>query len=197
MRSIWTSCRRIQQAEEAQDAQAYFLALRDFTLAFRDGHVNLGGGELQVSLFQAAIEGGYGFAIRELDDGRALVTYVTAGGPAAEAGIQVGAQVIEFDNQPIQAAIEAVSIWGAPPSTESLMRHQKSRYLLRAPLDTQASVTYANPGGEARTVTLRTVKENDSFAVSSVFLNYNSQSRAGGITTAPFRCRVCQDQFHV
>lgn len=167
---------RIQQAEKTQDAQMYFLALRDFTLAFKDGHVNLGGGDLQVSLFQVAIEGGYGFAMRALDDGRVLVTYMTAGGPAAEAGMQVGARVIEFDNQPILAAIEAVSIWGAPPSTESLMRYQQSRYLLRAPLGTQASVTYANPGGEVRTVMLRTVKENDSFAVTSVFLNYNSGS---------------------
>jgi C-terminal processing protease CtpA/Prc len=168
---------RIQQAEAAQDAQAYFLALRDFTLAFKDGHVNLGGGDLQVSLFQAAIEGGYGFAIRELDDGRILVTYVKAGGPAAEAGIQVGAQVTGFNNQPISSAIDAVSIWGAPPSTDSLLRYQKSRYLLRAPLDTEAVVTYLNPGSdEARTVTLKTVKENESFAVTSVFLNYNSQS---------------------
>lgn len=167
---------RIQRAEATHDAQAYFLALRDFTLAFKDGHVNLGGGALQVSLFQAAIEGGYGFSIRVLDDGRVLVPYVKSGGPAAGAGIQVGAQVIEFNNQPISAAIDAVSIWGAPPSTESLMRYQKSRYLLRAPVGTEAAVTYANPGSEARRVTLTTIKENESFAVTSVFLNYNSQS---------------------
>jgi C-terminal processing protease CtpA/Prc len=167
---------RVQQAETDHDAQAYFLALRDFTLAFRDGHVNLGGGDIQVALFQAAIEGGYGFAIRELDDGRVLVTYVAARGPAASAGILVGAEVTGFGNQPISSAIEAVSIWGAPPSTESLMRYQKARYLLRTPLGTTATVTFANPGGESQTVALAAVKENESFAITSVFLNYNAQS---------------------
>jgi C-terminal processing protease CtpA/Prc len=167
---------RVQQAETDQDAQAYFLALRDFTLVFTDGRVNLGGGDIQVALFQTAIEGGYGFAIRELDDGRVLVTYVTASGPAAGAGILAGAEMTGFDDQPISSALEAVSIWGAPPSTESLMRYQKARYLLRAPLGTSATVTFANPGRESKTVTLAAVKESESFAITSVFLNYNAQS---------------------
>ena len=167
---------RIQQAEADHDAQSYFIALRDFTMGFRDGRVNLGGGDIQVALFQSAIAGGYGFAVRELDDGRVLVTYVTAGGPAAGAGIQVGAEISAFNGEQISAAIEAASIWGAPPSTESLMRYQQSRYLLRAPLGTTAAVTFTNPGGESQTVTLTTVQENESFAITSVFLNYNGQS---------------------
>jgi len=97
---------RIQQAEAERDPQKYFLALRAFTLAFRDGNVNLGGGDIQVSLFQAAIAGGYGFALRELDDGRVIVTYVAAGGPAAGAGIQPGAQVTGFSGQPISSALD-------------------------------------------------------------------------------------------
>jgi C-terminal processing protease CtpA/Prc len=167
---------RIQQAEADHDAQSYFLALRDFTQGFRDGHVHLGGGDIQVALFQSAIEGGYGFAVRELDDGRVLVPYVMAGGPAAGAGIQVGAEISAFNGEQISAAIEAVSVWGAPPSTESLMRYQQSRYLLRAPLGTTATVTFTNPGGESQTATLTAVKENESFAITSVFLNYNAQS---------------------
>lgn len=167
---------RVLAAEQAEDAQAYFLALREFTLAFKDGHVNIGGGDLQVSLFQVAIEGGYGFSVRELDDRRVIVTYLSPAGPAAQAGIQRGAEVLEFNNLPIPAAIERVSIWGAPPSTESLMRLQQSRYLLRAPAGTQAVIRIANPGEAAQTVTLTTVPENDSFAASSIFLRYDSQS---------------------
>jgi C-terminal processing protease CtpA/Prc len=167
---------RVEQAEADHDPQAYFLALRDFTLGFRDGRVNLGGGDIQVALFQTAIEGGYGFAIRELDGGRFIVTYVMAGGPAADAGILIGAEVTGFGNQLISSAMEAVSIWGVPPSTESLMRYQQSRYLLCAPLGTTATVTFANPGGESQTVPLAAVKENESFAITSVFLNYNAQS---------------------
>ena len=167
---------RVQQAETDRDAQAYFLALRDFTLGFRDGHIHLGGGDIQVALFQAAVAGGYGFAVRELDDGRVIVSYVTAGGPADAAGILSGAQVTGFGDQPISSAIEAVSVWGAPPSTESLMRYQQSRYLLRAQLGTTATVTFANPGEESKTVTLTAIKENESFAVTSVFLTYNTHS---------------------
>jgi C-terminal processing protease CtpA/Prc len=167
---------RVQQAEAERDPQKYFLALRAFTLAFRDGSVNLGGGDIQVSLFQAAIAGGYGFAIRELDDGRVLATYVAAGGPAAGAGLQPGAQVTGFSGQPISSALEAVSIWGAPPSIESFLRYQQSRYLLRATLGTEAAVTFTNPGGESQTAALTAIRENESFAVTSVFLNYNAQS---------------------
>jgi C-terminal processing protease CtpA/Prc/predicted small secreted protein len=166
---------RIEAAEQEGNPESYFLALQDFTRGFKDGRANVGG-ELQVKIFQSAIAGGYGFAIRELDDSRVLVTYLTPQGPAAQAGMQVGAEVMEFNHQPVAQAIEAVSIWGAMPSTGSLLRYQKSRYLLRAPLGTQAEVTFANRGEDARTVTLTTFMENDSFAASSIFLNYDAQS---------------------
>ena len=37
---------RVKEAEQKKDAKAYFSALRDFTLAFKDGHVGLNGGEI-------------------------------------------------------------------------------------------------------------------------------------------------------
>ncbi|RJP49032.1 MAG: peptidase S41 [Anaerolineaceae bacterium] len=164
---------RVEQAEKDRDAQAYYLALRDFTWAFKDGHVGLGGGDIQVGLFSRATEGGYGFAIRELDNGRVIVSYVTAGGSAAGAGIQVGAQVTEFNGLPISAAIDAAESWASPQSMESSVHYQKARYLTRAPLGTTASVTFTNPGGEPQTVTLTAYAERESFASSSLFLGYN------------------------
>jgi C-terminal processing protease CtpA/Prc len=165
---------RVEQAEKDRDAEAYYLALRDFTWAFKDGHVGLGGGEIQVGLFSTATEGGYGFAIRELDDGRVIVSYVTAGGSAAGAGIQVGAQVAEFNGLPISAAIDAAESWASPQSMESSVRYQKARYLTRAPLGTTATVTFTNPGGEPQTVTLTAYAERESFASTSLFLGYNA-----------------------
>ena len=167
---------RVVQAEANRDAQAWFLALRDFTLAFKDGHVNLGGGEIQVALFQTAIAGGYGLSLQELDNGRVLVTYVTPGGPAAQAGIQIGSEVLQFNNLPIASAIEATKIWGAPPSLESSMRYQKARYLTRATPGTQATLEYINPGGRPQTITLTAVQERESFAVSSYFFNFNAEA---------------------
>ena len=60
---------QVEDAEKNQDPSAFYLALRDFTWAFNDGHVGLGGGEIAQQLFMDDVSGGYGFAIRELDDG--------------------------------------------------------------------------------------------------------------------------------
>ena len=57
------------EAENNQDAYAFFLALRDFAMAFKDGHVGLNGGDLEGAYNQSTVLGGYGFAVRELDDG--------------------------------------------------------------------------------------------------------------------------------
>ena len=46
-----------------------------------------------------------GFAVRELDDQRVVVVFVTPGGPAAQAGIRVGAEIIQFGGLPVQQAL--------------------------------------------------------------------------------------------
>jgi len=78
---------RVQKAESQRDANEFYLALRDFTWAFKDGHVNLNGGDYGAQDFQSIASSGYGFAIRELDDGRVVVIYVLEGGPAADADL--------------------------------------------------------------------------------------------------------------
>ena len=97
---------RVEQAEKAKDANAFYLALRDFTWAFKDGHVSVDGGDYAQQDFATAVSGGYGFAIRELDDERVIVIYVMDGGPAQLANIQVGAEITEFNDLPISEAIE-------------------------------------------------------------------------------------------
>jgi C-terminal processing protease CtpA/Prc len=165
---------KVQAAEDANDAKAYFLAIRDFTWAFKDGHVGMGDGDIDNQIFTETVQSGYGFAIRELDDGRTMVTYVTADGPAELAGIQKGAVVTEFDGQPIADAIGDVKPLAAPQSTDWGMRYQQSRYLLRAPAGTQATVTFTNPDdSEALTVTVTAANEMDSFRYSSIMRGYD------------------------
>ena len=164
---------RVKEAEKNRDAQAYFLALRDFTWAFKDGHVNLNGGQVEAQVFGAATEAGYGFAVRELDDGRVIVTYILPQGPAVAAGIQLGAQITEFNGVPISQAIDAAEAWSAPFSMESSARYQRSRYLTRAPLGSQATVTFVNPGGASQTATMQALAERESFAVTSFFLGFD------------------------
>ena len=166
---------RIEQAQADGDAQAFWMALNDFTWAFKDGHVGMGDpNDYFTDTFNTATAGGYGFAIRELDDGRVFVMYVLDGGPAATAGMQVGAMVTEFNGKPIKTAIGEVVPWTLPQSSDVDIRYQQARYLLRAPLDTEATVTFTNPGGEAQTATLKAVAERDSFRRTSVYFNVNT-----------------------
>jgi C-terminal processing protease CtpA/Prc len=164
---------RVAEAEKKKDPNAFYLALRDFTRAFKDGHVGLDGGDYAQQDFQSAIAGGYGFAVRELDDGRVIVIYVGDGTPAAQAGMKVGAQVSEFNGKPIKEAIDA----GQPYSLQSsdfAIRYQKARYFLRTQPGDQAPVVFSNPGGQPQTVTLTAVSETASFSRTSLYYGVNT-----------------------
>jgi C-terminal processing protease CtpA/Prc len=160
---------RVEKAEADKDAQAWYLALRDLTRAFKDGHVAVIGGDIQNQLFSKDVSGGYGFAIRLLDDGQYVVMYVSDTGPAKDAGIEVGAVVTEFNGQPIAEAVAAVVPWALPQSTEWQIQYQQMRYLLRALPDTEATVTFTNPNGQPKTVTLKAVGETASFSRTSIY----------------------------
>jgi C-terminal processing protease CtpA/Prc len=163
---------RVAEAERQADRRAFFDALFDFAHAFRDGHVGVSS-PLYGALFRERASGGYGFAIRELDDGRALVVFVTRNSPAARAGMQVGAELLAFNGTPVKEAIAAVEPLGGPFSTDFALRYQQARYLLRAPVGTSAQVTFANPRSAPQTVTLRAVEERDSFLATSIYEERN------------------------
>ena len=160
---------RVEEAENSQDPGAFYLALRDFTWAFNDGHVGLNGGEIAQQLFMDAIAGGYGFAIRELDDGRVIVSYLLEGGPADLAGIFEGAVVTRFNGKPIKEAISEVKPWSQPHSTDYALRYQQARYLLRAPMETEAEIAFIDQEGTEQTVKLSVIGEGESFNNTSIY----------------------------
>jgi len=159
---------RVEAAEADKDAEAFYLALRDFTWAFKDGHVGLSGGDIQAAIFTEETSGGYGFAIRELDDSRVIVIYLSQGGPAEAAGMQIGAEVTEFNGQPVGDSIAEVRPWSIQ-SMNIHIRYQQARYLLRTLPGMEATVTFANPGGQPQTVTLTAIAERDSFNFTSIY----------------------------
>jgi len=168
---------RTEAAEKAKDVAAFYFVIRDFAWAFKDGHVGMGGGagdQAYSEAFQTATAGGYGFAIRELDDGRVLAMYLVADGPAEQAGMKLGAEITEFNGQPVKDAISAIVPWSLPHSMESDLRFQQQRYLLRAPLETEATLTFTNPGEQPKTVTLKAVAERASFSRTSRYFNVDS-----------------------
>jgi len=166
---------RVEQAEKAKDANAFYLALRDFTWAFKDGHVSVDGGDYAQQDFATAVSGGYGFAIRELDDGRVIVIYVLDGGPAQAANMQVGAEITEFNGLPISEAIDAAQSY-SNQSSEFAIRYQKARYLLRAVPGTEAKVTFANLDGIPQAVTLTAIEERESFSRTSLYFGVDTTS---------------------
>ena len=80
------------------------------------------------------VSGGYGFAIRELDDGRVIVVHVTAGGPAEAAGMQVGAVVTEFNGQPIADAIGEDAFRRAPVTADVVLMSLEHGKRMHEPL---------------------------------------------------------------
>jgi len=160
---------RFVAAEAADDARAYRQALRDLILSIPDGHLS---GPFLADEFRQAVGGGLGMAIRQLDDGRVLVNYLTADGPAERAGIQLGTEILAMDGQPIEDALDAVVPWSAPFSTEHVRRLQQLRYLVRAPLNEERTVTFRNSTeAEPTTVTLTAVPEQESFRFSALHQN--------------------------
>lgn len=163
---------RVAKAGQAKDPEGFFMVMRDFTLAFHDGHVNLDGGDVGQKVLGAQYAGGFGFAVRRLDDGRVMVIYVTKGSPAEQAGMKVGAIVTQFNGKPIQDEIAAVSPPG-PVSMESNLRDEQARYLTRAPVGAKVSVSFTNPGGAPQNVTLTAVDERESLSATSPYRNFD------------------------
>jgi carboxyl-terminal processing protease len=147
------------------------MAMRDFIWSVPDSHVYFSTALLDED-FANDTAGGVGISLRETDDGQVVVSYVTEGGPADTAGIELGAVVTDLGGQPIDAAVDAAQAWSGPFSNPITERLQKLRYATRFPLDTPpVAITYTNPGGTPATAMLEVVEESDSFAASSVYAN--------------------------
>jgi C-terminal processing protease CtpA/Prc len=159
---------RVAEAETKHDANAFYLALRDFSWAFKDGHVGLDGGDFANQDFTQAVSGGYGFALRQLDDGRVIVIFVLDGGPAAKAGMKVGAEVTQWNGKPIQEAIGAAHSF-SNQSSDFAIRYQQIRYLLATQVGTQAKVSFTNPGEQPQAETLTAISEQSSFSRTSLY----------------------------
>ncbi len=120
--------------------------------------------------FQTDVAGGLGFAMRETDDGKIIANFILEGGPAAEAGMEWGAEIISLDGIPTSDVVEATVPWSSPFSNPIIKRLQQLRYATRFPLDKgQVEVEFINPDGNEKTVSLDVVNEYDSFNFASFY----------------------------
>ncbi len=147
---------RFEDAERNRDSEAYQRALRDFVWAIPDGHV---GASVGFYLDQETIEGGLGMAIRELDNGRIVVNYLVANGPADDAGIELRAEILDINDQPIDEVVSDTIPLNSPFSTEHVLRLEQLRYAIRFPIGTDVEVTYRNPGSRQSTTVMLTAED--------------------------------------
>ncbi len=154
---------KIVLAEADGDEIAFATALREYIFFVPDGHVSMSGGEI-VDLLTTKNECSFGMAIMGLDDGRVVAYVVTQGGPAAEAGIEVGDEIVLWDGRPITEALTAQSIlWtyslNPPATNEHRLLKQYQRLVIR-PEGSQSAVTFRKDGGGGdQTVTLTTTDD--------------------------------------
>jgi C-terminal processing protease CtpA/Prc len=154
---------RFQDAEQRRSANDYQRALRDFLWQIPDGHIALYPfeGAIYDDFVDAAI-GGIGIAIRELDDGRALVTFVTPNSPAANAGITIGTEILTINGFPTDIWISAITPPTSPFSTEHVRRLEQTVYAVRFPVGAQVDVTFRTDGVE-RSATMTAFVDLDSY----------------------------------
>ena len=159
---------RFEAAQGSSDPQVYYLALRDFLWSIPDVHIGMDISVLN-PLFAKETAGGLGMALAELNDGRILVNYLLEGGPADEAGIEFGAEILELNDLPIGEVIAANVPWSSPFSTEQNRRLQQLRYAIRFPLGTTVELRYRNPAGTPKSASLAVSDERAGLAFSSFF----------------------------
>lgn len=161
---------RFEEAEANQDANAYLLAMQELSWEIPDGHIGTSAfnSDFVFNKFLEETGGGLGMAIRELDDGRIITNFILEGGPAAEAGIQERAEILEINGRPAADVVSENIPWSGPFSNTENLRLQQLRYAIRFPVGTEVDITYKNPGdAEPTTVTLTTIEERASFSFSS------------------------------
>ena len=100
-----------------------------------------------------------------------MVSFLVDGGPAANAGIELGAEILAWDGGTVREAMDREFVWAHQAlSTEHTLRLQQLRYITRFPLGTDVDITYRNPEAEQeQSATLTTISERVSFNHSSFF----------------------------
>jgi hypothetical protein len=134
----------IEAAAEAQDAAAWYDAMRRYVYSIPDGNMGLYDDD---AAREALIGGGYGFVPLLLDDGTVIATVVDGDGPAAKAGMQWGAEITAWRGLPVMEALEA-SPWHwaeRPPASPFARRFEMARFATRAPVGSEAAMVFQNP----------------------------------------------------
>ena len=129
--------------QQADTAEEFYSALREFSYEIPDGHVNV---SLNPDVFFEQQGGSFGMVLEELSNKDVIVAEIIPGSPAAKAGLKAGAQIITWNDQPVSQRIDQVAPYFGPFSTNHTTRVEQVNYLTRVAPDTSITITYKNPG---------------------------------------------------
>jgi carboxyl-terminal processing protease len=150
------------QIQAARSSYDYYQVMVNFIHQIPDAHIGLGFNDDANTYFYETNGGSFGMILAELSDGRVIVTEVLRGFPASSAGIEVGAEIIQWEGQPILQAVENVVPFFGPYSTQQARRFEQLVFLTRYPPETRVSISFQNPGGAQTDVTLTATVEYES-----------------------------------
>lgn len=154
---------------DAETPEGFYRAIRDFTYEIPDGHVGV---SFNGPVFLEEQGGGFGLLVAELSDGQVIATHVLPETPAMAAGLEPGAEILEWNGQPVSEAIDSVQPFFGPYSTDHHRRLDQVLFLTRVPPGTEVDVTFRNPGDSAEEeVTMTAEPELETFFLSLPNLN--------------------------
>lgn len=143
---------RLDQAQATKDFSAYYLTLREYIHAIPDGHVRL---TSIGSIDNNFIGGGFGFSATKLSDGKVIVSWVDETSTAYAQGLRIGAELVEWNGQPVKDALSDVStVFGANSATTEDFANRQVRCLTHAPIHTKVSLVFVNDGNSVRTTVI-------------------------------------------
>lgn len=181
---------RIAAAQDSGDEEAYYLALLEYTYAIPDGNMGLYDDE---NIRKNHIGGSFGFGVIQLDDGRVIAHILTEESPAAKAGLQWGAEILEWNGAPVQEALAKTPVvWARrPPATAEGRKIEQLRFLTRAPIGSEITVSFKNPGS-AEPLNATLTAYNDGYA--TIERSYLYDEDIGEFDT-PIRAKVLPSGF--
>ncbi len=132
-----------ERAAQADNAEDFYRAVRDFTHQIPDGHVSV---SFNAQVFFEEQGGSFGMVLAELSDGRIIVTQVLPDLPAEQAGILPGAEIVEWEGRPVKEALAEIEPYLGPYSTDHDRRLDQLIFLTRMPVGERVRLSYRNPG---------------------------------------------------
>jgi C-terminal processing protease CtpA/Prc len=171
------------QAAKARGDNEFYQIIHDLTLEFPDGHV---GPPFNAKVFYRECGGGFGMLLTELSDKRVIVSKIFPSGPAAEANIQEGMEIISWNDQPIGDAISQVIPYFGIGSTEHTKRLAQILFLTRVAPDMQVKIKYKNLQSKEIESTLKAISEYDS-------LQFALYGEGAGTVSLPIEAKMLGD----